>query len=143
MLHVAEPQSSGTYQGTRSRPVNQSRNEAPGLSRGQPEPFRRPPRLEPAVGNILNDLEPVEFAHRHRYPFGRSHQCLQRRVPAAGQHTHRKSGHLNLAKSGHYRLATTITDVDNLYYVKQQALNDTITPNIWHEGVFTLRGTQR
>lgn len=25
MLHVAEPQSSGTYQGTRSRPVNQSR----------------------------------------------------------------------------------------------------------------------
>ncbi|KAE8758801.1 hypothetical protein FSO04_16355 [Paraburkholderia madseniana] len=135
MLHVAEPQSSGTYQGTRSRPVNQSRNEAPGLSRGQPEPFRRPPRLEPAVGNILNDLEPVEFAHRHRYPFGRSHQCLQRRG------TGRWSAYAPRKRT--LLLGAYSQTVDNLYYVKQQAIDDTITPNIWHGGVFTLRGTQR
>jgi hypothetical protein len=50
----------------------QSRNEAPDLPRRQPEPFGRAPRPERAVGNILNDLESVQFAHRHGYPFGRS-----------------------------------------------------------------------
>jgi hypothetical protein len=34
--------------------------------------------------------------------------------PAAGQlAVNSKSGHLNLAKSGHYRLTTTIKNVDN------------------------------
>jgi hypothetical protein len=51
----------------------QSRNQAPDLPRRQPEPFCRAPRLELAVGDVLNDLEPVQFAHRHGYPFGRSH----------------------------------------------------------------------
>jgi hypothetical protein len=36
-----------------------------------------------------------------------------------------ESGHLNLAKSGHYNLAATILKVDNLCYVK----SNTNTPN--------------
>jgi len=43
------------------------------------EPFCGLPRHQHAIDHRLDRPEPVNLAHRHRYPFGRSHQCLQRR----------------------------------------------------------------
>jgi hypothetical protein len=56
--------------------------------------------LELAVRHVLNDLDPVELAHRHRYPFGRSHRSLKHRVSSDWLA-------YDGAKSGHYNLAAT------------------------------------
>ena len=98
--------------------LTQSADQLPDLPRRQPESFGRAPRLELAVRHVLNDLEPVQLAHRHRDPFRCSHRSLQRWIPSGrSAYDGSKSGHLNLARSGHYNLAATITKFDHVNYV--------------------------
>jgi hypothetical protein len=67
-----------------AQPFNQTAN----LTGRQPKPFCRAPRPEPAVRDVLNDLEAVQLSHRHRDPFRCSHQSLRRaEQPATGQLT--------------------------------------------------------
>jgi hypothetical protein len=49
------------------------------LTPAQSEPLGSAPWFEHAVGDRLNHLEPVQLAHRHCYPFCRSHLGLQHR----------------------------------------------------------------
>ena len=57
---------------------------------------------------ILNDLESVQLAYRHRDPFHCNHRSLQRRENGDWlAYGGLRSGHLNLAKSGHYYLGPT------------------------------------
>jgi len=99
--------------------LTQSADQLPDLPRRQPESFGRAPRLELAVRHVLNDLEPVQLAHRHRDPFRCSHRSLQRWIPSGrSAYDGSKSGHLNFARSGHYNLAATITKFDHVNYVK-------------------------
>ncbi|CAB5291688.1 hypothetical protein IST455A_04270 [Burkholderia multivorans] len=63
------------------RPVlPQSANQSPNLPRRQSESLGRAPRLELAVRHVLNNLESVQFSHRHRDPFCRSHRSSRRRT---------------------------------------------------------------
>jgi hypothetical protein len=65
--------------------------------------------------DALDDLQPVQFAHRHSYPFCHSHRGLQRRKNGGWlAYDGIKSGHFYAAKSGHYHLAVTRFSVDNL-----------------------------
>ncbi|WP_222945031.1 hypothetical protein, partial [Paraburkholderia sp. 31.1] len=53
------------------------------------------------------------------YPFCHSHRGPQRRKNGSWlAYDGIKSGHFYAAKSGHYHLAATITNVDKLCYVK-------------------------
>ena len=91
------------------------------LSYGQAQPVGRTPWLELAVHHILNDLESVQLAHRHRYPFCRSHLGLQHRehggriAYAARKRTFLSSQKRTLLKSRNIRF------VDNCDYVKSQS----------------------
>ena len=91
------------------------------LSYGQAQPVGRTPWLELAVHHILNDLESVQLAHRHRYPFCRSHLGLQHRehggriAYAARKRTFLSSQKRTLLKSRNIRA------VDNCDYVKSQS----------------------
>lgn len=78
-----------TVAGLRSMSRHQSRravltqpgDQPPNLPCRQLQPFGRTPRLELAVRHVLNDLEPVQLAHRHRDPLRCSHRSLRRRTP--------------------------------------------------------------
>ncbi|WP_257127527.1 hypothetical protein, partial [Burkholderia sp. MSMB1078WGS] len=87
----------------------QSGDQSANLPGRQFQPFRRTPWFELAVGYVLNDLESVQLAHRHRDPFRCSHRSLRRWI-ASGRSAcdGSKNGHLNLAGSGHLNLAATI-----------------------------------
>ena len=61
--------------------LTQPGDQPPNLPCRQLQPFGRTPWLELAVGYVLNDLEPVQLAHRHRDPLRCSHRSLRRRTP--------------------------------------------------------------
>jgi len=72
--------------GVLPEPASPDANSNPGdqpanLPRRQFQPFCRRPWLELAVRHVLNHLESVQLAHRHRDPFRCSHRSLRRRTP--------------------------------------------------------------
>ncbi|WP_261985419.1 hypothetical protein, partial [Burkholderia cepacia] len=89
--------------------LTQSADQSPNLPRRQPESLGRAPRLELAVRHVLNDLESVQLAHRHRDPLRCSHRSLRRRTPggrtayAARKRTF-QSSHYNKCRS-HFKMS--------------------------------------
>jgi hypothetical protein len=88
--------------------LTQPGDQPANLPRRQFQPFCRTPWLELAVRHVLNDLESVQLAHRHRDPLRCSHRSLRQFEPPPACAETLGLRHFNFAQIRHNEMASPI-----------------------------------